>query len=152
MTNMGGGYGRTAFFEAILQLVVQIAQAGPIVLAVEDVHWCDSASAQLLDYLVRNVGSAPVLLICTYRPEDFAPDHPLSGWLAELGRSPRALQLAVGGLDQSEVAALLDEAAGGESPPTSPRRCGNAPRAIPSTPPNCGPRDRTRNYRRRCRH
>ena len=116
ISQVGGGYGRTAFFESVLQVLVELGQATPIVLAVEDVHWCDSASAQLLDYLVRNLGATRLLLICTYRAEEFGPDNPLTGWLAELGRSPRAIQLAVGGLDQREVAALLAEAAGSAVP------------------------------------
>jgi len=106
------GYGKTAFFESILQLLVQIAQTQPVVLAIQDVHWCDSASAQLLDYLIRNLGNSPVLFICSYRSEELGSEHSLAGWLAELGRGPRVVNLALAGLDRRELAMMLSEAAG----------------------------------------
>jgi AAA ATPase domain len=51
----------------------------PTVLVVEDVHWADEATLDLLRFLARRLGAAPVLLLVTYRDDELAPLHPL--WL-----------------------------------------------------------------------
>ena len=73
----------------------------------EDLHWADSASAELLGYLVRNLTDTQALLLVTYRAEELMRDHPLHGWLTELTRHPRTTQLKLSGLDRSETAHLI---------------------------------------------
>jgi DNA-binding CsgD family transcriptional regulator/tetratricopeptide (TPR) repeat protein len=60
---------------------------GPTVLAVEDVHWADDATLDVLCYLVRRVADLPVVLLLTYREGDLDADHPL---LRVLGRAVSA--------------------------------------------------------------
>ena len=62
--------------------------------------WADSASSDLFDYLIRNLGDARVLVLGTCRDEEFGPDHPLASWLAELMRHARVSRLGLGGLDR----------------------------------------------------
>lgn len=114
-----GVFARTMLFEAILQLVLDVSQHAPFTIIVEDLQWCDAASAQLLDFLVRNLGDARVLIIGTYRGEDFDADHPLAEWLAELSRNRRTSHLTLGGLGRLELTALLVDATGTSlDPPT----------------------------------
>jgi DNA-binding CsgD family transcriptional regulator len=100
-------FAKTRLFESILTLVTKVAQESPIVLVIEDLHWADSASAELLGYLVRNLTDARALIVVTYRAEEVLRDHPLHGWLTELTRHPRTTQLRLSGLDRAETATLI---------------------------------------------
>jgi class 3 adenylate cyclase/tetratricopeptide (TPR) repeat protein len=56
-------------FEAIRDVLIRASQERPLVLAVEDMHWIDKTSEELLDYLIGWLASARILLILLYRPE-----------------------------------------------------------------------------------
>jgi class 3 adenylate cyclase/tetratricopeptide (TPR) repeat protein len=56
-------------FEAIRDLLVRESQVKPLVLAIEDVHWIDSISEELLTYLIKGLANTNILLILLYRPE-----------------------------------------------------------------------------------
>ena len=58
----------------------------PTVLVVEDIHWIDAATADVLRFLVRRVGSAPLTLIVTYREHEVGPRHPARQLLGDLAR------------------------------------------------------------------
>ena len=58
-------------------------------LVVEDVHWADHPTRDLLSFLVRNLRHAGVLLVVTFRSAELDRSHPLRPLLAELGRMPR---------------------------------------------------------------
>jgi predicted ATPase len=51
--------------------VSEIAVRGPLVLAIEDLHWADATSAEFLTFLLEHMAGSRLLLVCTYRP-DFA--------------------------------------------------------------------------------
>jgi predicted ATPase len=88
------GAAREELFRALL---AQISQLGTLsVLVVEDVHWADEATVDLLRFLGRRVWAAPVLLIATYRGEDVAAGDPLRVALGEIARqrSTRRVDLA----------------------------------------------------------
>ncbi len=100
-------FAKTRLFESILTFVTKTAIETPVVFVFEDVHWADSASAELLGYLVRNLTDAKALIVVTYRAEELLRDHPLHGWLTELTRHPRTTPLRLGGLDRDETATLI---------------------------------------------
>jgi len=100
-------FAKTRLFESILTFITKTAHEAPVVFVFEDLHWADSASAELLSYLVRNLTDAKALLVVTYRAEEVLRDHPLHGWLTELTRHPRTTQLRLGGLDRDETATLI---------------------------------------------
>ncbi|MGH8862136.1 MAG: ATP-binding protein, partial [Jatrophihabitantaceae bacterium] len=104
-----GEFARTWFFESMYRSLVELARAAPVVLVIEDLQWVDPATSQLLDFLVRNLGDARVLVLGTYRTEDFGHDHPHAGWLTELGRHPRVLTIELAGLARMDLAALVAE-------------------------------------------
>jgi predicted ATPase len=60
---------RERTFEAIRNLLIRVSQERLLVLAVEDMHWIDKASEELLDYLIGSLVSTHILLILLYRPE-----------------------------------------------------------------------------------
>ena len=88
------GAAREDLFRALLR---QVSEPGTLsVLVVEDVHWADEATVDLLRFLGRRLRDAPVLLIATYRDEGLAADDPLRAALGELARqrSTRRVDLA----------------------------------------------------------
>jgi DNA-binding CsgD family transcriptional regulator len=103
-----GPYAKTALFETVLSDIADLAQRSPVLLVIEDLHWADSASSELFDFLIRNLGDARVLVLGTCRDEEFGPDHPLASWLAELVRHPRVTRLGLGPLDRPELAVLME--------------------------------------------
>ena len=70
--------------------------ANPVVHAVEDVHWADPATLDLLAYLATNLVDERVLLLLTYRTEAVTETDAFATWLAELGRLPRLRAAAAG--------------------------------------------------------
>ena len=88
------GAAREDLFRALLR---QVSEPGTLsVLVVEDIHWADEATVDLLRFLGRRLRDAPVLLIATYRGEDLAADDPLRAALGEIARqrSTRRMDLA----------------------------------------------------------
>jgi predicted ATPase len=80
----------------------------PLVLVLEDLHWCDGATVEALAVLARRQESARLLVIGTSRPlEIVAPRHPLRSLEHELIRHRHCAELALDGLDQAAVRAYL---------------------------------------------
>ncbi|MET0234835.1 MAG: AAA family ATPase, partial [Kibdelosporangium sp.] len=64
------------------------------VLVVEDVHWADEATLDVLRYLVRRIASLPAVLVLTYRDQEVTRDHPMQQLLGVTsGAHPRRLHL-----------------------------------------------------------
>jgi len=101
-----GPSGQARLFEAFLALLERLADRSPTVLVVEDLHWADRSTLDLLAFLVRNLRSG-LLLVLTYRTDELHRGHPLRPFLAELDRSGRADRLEVGRFDRVGVADLL---------------------------------------------
>jgi DNA-binding CsgD family transcriptional regulator/tetratricopeptide (TPR) repeat protein len=96
---------REELFGALLR---QIAAPGPLrVLVVEDIHWADEATIDLLRFLGRRLRDAPVLLIATYRDDGLDAGHPLRLALGDLAtqRTFRRIDLAPLSVDATAVLA-----------------------------------------------
>ncbi len=74
---------------AVLSLLVEMAEKEPVVLVIEDLHWADPSTIELLGQLVGEVGSARVLALFTARPEFTAPWPSTSFLPIQLGRFGR---------------------------------------------------------------
>jgi hypothetical protein len=98
-----GSWGQAWLFEAFLALLERLAGRSPTVLVVEDLHWADRSTLDLLAFLVRNL-QAGLLLVLTYRSDELHRRHPLRPFLAELDRSGRAERLEVGRFGRVDVA------------------------------------------------
>jgi predicted ATPase len=93
--------------EALLRGLEGLARRQPVVAIVEDAHWIDPTSRELLDLAVPRVRNLPVLLIVTFRPE-FQPP-----WTSQ----PHVTMLVLNRLDRRERAALVTYIAGGKALP-----------------------------------
>ena len=68
----------------------------PTVLVVEDVHWADEATLDVLGYLVRRIASLPAVLVLTYRDDELTREHPLQQLLGQASASGRVHRLPLG--------------------------------------------------------
>jgi DNA-binding CsgD family transcriptional regulator/tetratricopeptide (TPR) repeat protein len=93
-------------FRALLRQVSEPATLN--VLVVEDVHWADEATVDLLRFLGRRLRDAPVLLIATYRGEDLAADHPLRAALGEIARQRSTRRVDLAPLSAGAVTVLAE--------------------------------------------
>ncbi|HEX4744955.1 MAG TPA: AAA family ATPase, partial [Candidatus Limnocylindria bacterium] len=83
------------------------AREAPVLLVVEDLHWCDEASLSLLHYLARELRDTRVLLLGTYRSDEMHRRHPLLRVLAGMQRERLIGEIALGKLTPAEVRELI---------------------------------------------
>ncbi|TDE08736.1 helix-turn-helix transcriptional regulator [Jiangella asiatica] len=100
-----GSQGR--LFEAVTGLLEQVAADQPLVLVVEDLHWADQSTRQLLQFVVRALTTARVLLVGTYRSDEMGRKHPLRTMLAELERVRTVHRIELPRLTANEVGEQL---------------------------------------------
>jgi DNA-binding CsgD family transcriptional regulator len=96
---------RHRLFERVLALLAELAAQAPLVLVLEDLHWADESSHELLAFLAVRLRELPVLVVVTIRDEDL--DGEAQRWLADLQRRPRVTRLRVARLAPGEVAELV---------------------------------------------
>lgn len=106
-TDMEHETAQARLFEQILALLERLAERRALVLVVEDIHWADRSSRDLIAFLSRNLHSAPVLMLLTYRSDDLHRQHPLRPVLAELSRADNTVRLDLPRLTREEVAAQI---------------------------------------------
>jgi predicted ATPase len=98
---------QAALFAQVRAYLAALAAQRPLVLLLEDLHWADPASLDLLRFLARSLGALPLLLLATYRAEAVARDHPLYALLPALVREARPLRLDLRPLGADDVRALV---------------------------------------------
>jgi len=104
---LAGPDARRRFFEAVADLLLTAcAGAAPGALFVDDAHWADSASLDLLAFLARRLRGRPALLLLTWRDEDVPRGHPLRALIADARRVSSSELLTLRGLDAAAVGEL----------------------------------------------
>jgi predicted ATPase len=102
------GEARARMFEQVLALFERLAEAGPVVLVIEDAHWSDRSTRDLLAFLVANQhGLHGVLIVVTFRSDELRRSHPLRPVLAELDRLGWVARLEVPRLTRREGRELM---------------------------------------------
>ncbi|MFE0513352.1 ATP-binding protein, partial [Streptomyces sp. NPDC058964] len=108
--------GRLRLFEGMAGLLADLADAAPLLLVLEDLHWADQSSRDLLRFLLsrgmpqRSAGGAPahrLTVFASYRADDLHRRHPLRPLLAELVRLPAVERLELRPLADPDVARLV---------------------------------------------
>jgi ATP/maltotriose-dependent transcriptional regulator MalT len=108
--------GAARMFEVLLGLLERLARDRPLLLIIEDLHWADNSTRDLLAYLIHHFGGEPVAIVATYRSDEITRRHPLRPFLAELERSGRSIRIDLDRFDRDDVAAQLQGILG--DPPT----------------------------------
>ena len=103
-------------FPAVLELVTHLAGDGAVVVGFEDLHWADTVTWDLFEYLARNLLDERVVLVGTYRPNEVGVHSLQQRRLAELSRLPGAHHIHLTGLARDEVAARVAALTGTPAP------------------------------------
>jgi DNA-binding CsgD family transcriptional regulator len=101
---------RIVQFEAIASSFRVAARSRCLVVFIEDIHWADPASVELLWTVAREAAASRILIVATYRPEVIRDDHPLFPGLARLERLPSASAIRLQRLDDRDLRSLIDGA------------------------------------------
>lgn len=109
---------RFRLFDAITRFWQRAARHPPVVLILDDLHWADTASLKLLEFLARELTASPLLLLGSYRDIELSRQHPLSDTLGELSRLSHYQRLPLGGMSPEETEQFLGMLAGTNSATT----------------------------------
>lgn len=95
------GQEQSRLFLSFVSFLRQLTAGQPVLLLVEDLHWCDEASLELLLYAARRLSGQPVCFLFTYRSEETAGG--LGSFLARLDQQRLATELLLDGLSRGDV-------------------------------------------------
>ncbi len=98
-------------FVAVQALLEAAATEAPVLLVVEDLHWADQSTRDMLGFLFTRPFAQPVAIIASYRSDDLHRRHPLRRAVAEWSRVPQVARLSLGPLPEEAVRALVAELA-----------------------------------------
>jgi DNA-binding winged helix-turn-helix (wHTH) protein/tetratricopeptide (TPR) repeat protein len=109
---------RERMLREVAEALEAMAADRPLVLHLEDLHWADPSTVDLVEWLARRDTAARLLLVGTYRPADArAAGHPIDAAAAELLLRGRAAELRLGELDTDAVRAVLEQRLDGAEVP-----------------------------------
>jgi DNA-binding CsgD family transcriptional regulator/tetratricopeptide (TPR) repeat protein len=108
---------KARLFEVVLGTLRRLADEATLVIAIEDLHWADASTRDLLRFVVRNARDDRILLVVTYRSDELHRRHALRPLLAELSRLEGVDRLDLGGLDAEESAAQVRAILGDRATP-----------------------------------
>ena len=80
-------------FDAVRAALVRLAELRPVVLIIEDLHWADGSTRDLIGYLFTRLAGERVTVVASYRSDDLHRRHPLRPVLVEWARVPGVLRL-----------------------------------------------------------
>jgi DNA-binding CsgD family transcriptional regulator/DNA-binding transcriptional ArsR family regulator len=100
---------RPSLYYELLDMIVSQVETEPIVLILEDMHWADQASIELLRYIGRNISSTPILIIVTYRDDELSPGQPLYKFLPHIVKESDATRITLRRLSQDAISELLEQ-------------------------------------------
>ena len=103
----GAASSHAALFEQMQQFLVALTRRHPVVLVLEDLHWSDPASLELLRFVSRSLGALRALLVVTYRDDDVTRQLPLYRLLPTLVRESGARRIELRRLGEEAVREMV---------------------------------------------
>ena len=103
---------RFRLFDAVARCLRQAASQQPFVAVLDDLHWADEPSLRLIEFVARELQSAPLLLVGTFRDTEVRRDHPLGRSLAALARAAEPRRITLKRLPATSVGEYIQEATG----------------------------------------
>ena len=82
-------------FDAFLTLLTELAREQPVLLVIEDLHWADASTRDLLTFLLARMSDEAMTVVLTYRSDELHRRHPLRPLVSELGRMRRVERLTL---------------------------------------------------------
>ncbi|MFD4325920.1 AAA family ATPase [Nocardioides sp. NPDC058538] len=108
------GTDRGQLFDAVHTLFEAAAEKAPLLVVVEDTHWADQSTRDLLTYLFTRPYVGPVAMVASYRADDIHRRHPLRRQVGEWGRLPDVERIVLEPLSDDSVRLLVHELAPGK--------------------------------------
>jgi ATP/maltotriose-dependent transcriptional regulator MalT len=113
----GADLHKSQLLEMVLGLLDRLSTRQPVVFGIEDLHWADQSTLDLIAFLVRSLRDSRVLVLATYRSDELHRRHPLRPLLASWERMRSAGHLELQRFDRDEVTAQLAAILGREPAP-----------------------------------
>lgn len=98
--------------DVVVELFSELARTHRLVLVIEDLHWADGTTTEIVSRLVRRTAALPLFLLLSYRTDDVGRRHPLRPVLAELDRARLLVHRPLARLSPVEVGALANAVSG----------------------------------------
>jgi eukaryotic-like serine/threonine-protein kinase len=98
---------RWRLYQALAGFLRNASAVQPLLLVLEDLHWADRGTLDLLVYLARQLAGSRLLIVGNYRDVEVDRSHPLSGTLGELRRGSAFLRIPLRGLTADEVQRMM---------------------------------------------
>ncbi len=92
------------------QQVRDVLAQGPMLLLLEDVHWADEATLEVLRFMGRRLGGTRLMILATFRSEEVDRDHPLTVVMGDLATLPGIVRMQLPAFSPAGVRQLLDDA------------------------------------------
>ncbi|HKD88794.1 MAG TPA: AAA family ATPase [Streptosporangiaceae bacterium] len=109
------GIAQHQLFGAVLGMLGELAGTHPVLLVLEDLHWADGSTRDLVTFLSRVLRDERIALAVSYRTDDIHRAHPLRPVVGELQRLPTVTAIEVGRLDPAAMAEHLTQISGGSA-------------------------------------
>lgn len=111
--NPSGSRDSTSVLFDSLELLANESAKRPLLICLEDLHWADSATSQLLIYLARNIQRLKILIVGTYRPEDLASSaegevHPLQSSMRLMTREGTLTEISLTRIDKDDLSHAIE--------------------------------------------
>jgi DNA-binding CsgD family transcriptional regulator len=101
------GLAQQQLFGAVLGMLAELAEASPVLLVLEDLHWADRSTRDLVTFLSRVLHRERIAIVVTYRTDDMHRRHPLRPVITELLRLPSVTLVGLGPLPPAAMAEHL---------------------------------------------
>jgi len=98
---------QTTLFQQVLDFLTAFSAQHPLVVMLDDMHWADVDSLELLRFLARSLSPTRLLVLATYRTDELTRHHPLYQLLPVLVRESSAVRLALRPLEMGDTDALV---------------------------------------------
>jgi DNA-binding CsgD family transcriptional regulator len=95
-------------YDVVAGLEAEVARVAPALIVLDDVHWADEATLDVLRLLARHADRMPALAVATYRDDGLAPNHPLRLVLGEVATSRDVARMKLAPLSRVAVAELAE--------------------------------------------
>ena len=113
---------KRAQFDAVAERLAAIAAKTAVIGVVEDIHWADAGTLELLAFLAGRIERQRVLLLASYRTHELASDHPNLPALEKLLRAARSGRIDLAPLADADLRTFIDETLGERTLPPETRR------------------------------
>lgn len=106
---------KLTLFGVVNKSLSQFAADRTVMIVIDDLHWADAGTLELLQYLATRISNARALIAATYRSEELESRHPLRVAVSRLQREPCVWRISLEPLNRDEISAFIQAALAGRS-------------------------------------